>query len=90
MIKEIDSYSAGVCCGGEGECQCMGTRDPAEAIFGAFRKITLNENECRLWCIQEKRGTRWRFIKTSYFYPLSAFGFGGTWHQEPTDHIKSS
>ncbi len=78
MIREICNADISMCYGGEGECHCGGTKDPAEIIYGPFRKITSDEVECRHWCVETKGGARWKFISNSN--PLSAFGFGGRWH----------
>ena len=77
MIEEICSADISMCYGGKGECHCAGTKDPAEKIFGPFRKITLDATECLHWCVETKHGTRWKFISNSEL--LSGFGFGGSW-----------
>ena len=89
MIKEIRNADISMCYGGKGECHCSGTKDPAEAIFGSFRKITSDAVECMHWCVETKGGTRWKFISNSNL--LGAFGFGGSWHDAGlSGHVKVS
>ncbi len=47
-----------------------GTKDPAEIIYGSFRKITSDEAACRHWCVETKGGAGWEFISSNPFKPL--------------------
>lgn len=89
MIKEIYNADISMCYGGKGECHCAGTKDPAEIIFGTFRKITSDEVECVHWCVKTKGGTKWKFISNNDL--ISVFGFGGSWHDVGLpQHVKVS
>lgn len=88
MIRKLDKTSIDMCCGCAGECQCMGTGDHMENVFGPFRSIQESEHECMRWCIETKKGTKWRFLPCAN--PISLFGFGGDWHVVgAAGHIKT-
>ena len=93
MIKEIDKHSINMCQGGKGECQCKGTSNPNEVIYyGPLTRILENEEACRCWCLNEEKGTKWRFTRNDGIYDFlkGALGFGGVWRSGVNMHLKVS